>query len=323
VGSEDEAVNGASSNRSSAPAEVISDSPSVLPLNYKRSKTSSRSRRLKNQPPLHNFNLVHFKRPVSTQREHELYLQLYFKHANKSSTNYRALLMEFNAEATKELWKLGQQSYQSAIGSDLFFKDYRDITRYERQLVQALLSKEADNRSLVSRFLDKAPVMEHDLDQSRAYSGPNAIRTPLTDVHVASQAASQGTSLAGAPLLDRQLYNSSFGFFSPQGADCRRDQHASTPGVRYSNSHTPQVQYASSFVAQAQSQQLLGTSYASPLVVRPAGVKEARVKAGNQGGKGVAKVCRRCDSEGFSGVMMAGHKWPYGNVQKRRKISFQ
>ncbi|GAQ91597.1 hypothetical protein KFL_008150015, partial [Klebsormidium nitens] len=108
----------------------------------------TRRRKLRSLPPLHNFNLVHFKRPITTTSEHNLFLELYMKHATKGGTNYRAVLMEFNSAVVRQLWGLAQGGYQQAIDSDLYFKDYRDITRYERQLVRSLLSREADNTSV-------------------------------------------------------------------------------------------------------------------------------------------------------------------------------
>jgi hypothetical protein len=84
----------------------------------------SRRRKLRTLPALKNFNPVHFKRPITTASEHNLFLELYMKHAIKCGTNYRALLMGFNAAVAKQIWGLLQRGHQQAIESDPYFKDF-------------------------------------------------------------------------------------------------------------------------------------------------------------------------------------------------------
>jgi hypothetical protein len=261
------------SQRSTLVLAVNSALPPTSPLKYARSQTLSRQRRLINLPALHNFNLVHFKRPITTQREHDLFLELYFKHANRTGTNYRALLMEFNSEAARQLWKLSQQDQQSAIDSDLYFKDYRDITRYERQVVRLLLARESNNIVQLSASWE-----------GRAAGALSSIVT-TSSIHSQASGFHNGGAQGSHPV------NSS--------SNLAQVPAGSTP-ANSGQGHPMWLQ-------------------ASPLVVRRAEHLEQRPKHGNQGGKGVIKICRRCESHGSPGVKMAGHKCPYANSSRKRK----
>lgn len=234
----------------------------------------SRRRKLRSLPPLHNFNLVHFKRPITTTSEHNLFLELYMKHATKGGTNYRAVLMEFNSAVAKQLWGLAQGGYQQAIDSDLYFKDYRDITRYERQLVRSLLSREADNTSVaLSSALEHASTSPTDA----TVTPPSSLFPPQT---------------LGCGPLDQGRSNIAA---SPR-------EQADDP-----SSGAPEN---------------LVQRYTGPLVVRPPGVESSRLKAGNQGGKGVGKKCRKCDPDGSLGIMRGSeHDCPYSkkNTHKRKR----
>lgn len=233
---------------------------------------SSQRKKLRTLPALHNFNLVHFKRPITTASEHNLFLELYMKHANKSGTNYRALLMEFNSAVARQIWGLSQGGHQQAIESDLYFKDFRDIIRYERQLVRSLLSREADNTSVALKS-----AIEH------------------------------ATSLP----TDSTMTTSS-SIFPPQTLGCGLGR-----GQSFAAASLVQQVDPPSLVPEPPTQVCTG-----PLIYRPAEVESFRQKAGNQGGKGVGKKCRKCDPDGKLGIMRgAEHDCPYSkkNTHKRKR----
>ncbi|GAQ92849.1 hypothetical protein KFL_011660030 [Klebsormidium nitens] len=62
-----------------------------------------------------------------------------------------------------------------------------------------------------------------------------------------------------------------------------------------------------------------GAMFTSALVYRPEAMLSPREKAGNQGGKGVAKICSKCDPEGRLGIMKAEHDCPFSLKNKKKR----
>jgi hypothetical protein len=153
------------------------------------------------------------------------------------------------------------QDQQGAIDSNLYFKDYRDITRYERQVVKHLLAREADN---IAQF--RASWEE----QVAASTIPNTVTS--SSIHLQDS----GFEYGGAP-------------YTPHNNGHVYDQ--------------------------------IGLQV-NQLVVRPADCPKQRPKHGNQGGKGIIKMCRRCASQGLPDVKTRRAQMSLCRVSRKAEESF-